>query len=78
MWAISAPTSAPFVVAHSITREGGHAPYSRWLLGRCSGTVLALPLRDHSLWWLATRLPLWKISTVATVKRTSTRSWASW
>src|SRR2546421_12282407 len=48
-------------------RDGGQAPYSRWLLGRCSGTVLPVPLRA----WLATRLARTKISTLDAVTRRS-------
>ena len=71
MCSTSAPTDGPTVAAQLMIRDGGQAPYSRWLLGRCSGTVLAVPLGVHSRAWLATRLPRRKISTTEAVTRRS-------
>src|SRR5437899_893459 len=71
MWSTSAPTDGPMVAAQLMIRDGGQAPYSRWLFGRCSGTVLAEPLGVQSRTWLATRLPRTRISTIDTVTRRS-------
>src|SRR5450432_4331454 len=71
IWSTSAPTDGPIAAPQLMIRDGGHAPYSRWLFGRCSGTVLAEPLGVHSRTWLATRLPRTRISTMDAVTRRS-------
>lgn len=57
-------------------RGGQHAdrgPFRmrRWAEGMCSGTV-TWARRPERRGWLATRCPLWKISTTAPQTRTST------
>jgi hypothetical protein len=51
----SVAADGPIDDAQPTMRDGGHAPYSRWDRGRCSGTVLAEPFGPHRRAWLATR-----------------------
>lgn len=41
----SCATEGPRFAAHPTIRDGGHAPYWRWDFGRCSSTIVAVPLR---------------------------------
>ena len=69
----SSAVSGPMVRPHSTIREGVHCRY-RWCdFGRCSSAVVAL-FGARLRAWLATRTPLWKISTVEADERTSTGS----
>jgi hypothetical protein len=69
----SARVAGPIFSASCMRRVGVHSAWRRCALGMCSG-IAVWRLRTAEKAWLATRLPRWKISTVAVVILASTTS----
>src|SRR5262249_11325944 len=73
MRSISRVVCGPICSAQCTMRVGVHSRWAWWLFGRCSFCVITCSL-PRARRCEATRCPLWKISTVVGVERTSTCS----